>query len=66
MGRVSRDFLYFSRNTFYGGEKFFHRKAVFFILSITPTLLQLLTKTHQISTPIEKHVSTSYTKKNLN
>jgi hypothetical protein len=23
-------FLYFSRNTFYGGEKFLHQKAVFF------------------------------------
>jgi hypothetical protein len=32
-------FLYFSRNTFYDGEKFLHQKAVFFILSITPTVI---------------------------
>ncbi len=45
-------FFYFSRNTFYGGEKFLHRKAVFFCQE----LLQLLKKTHQTSTPIRQHV----------
>jgi hypothetical protein len=32
-------FFVFSRNTFYGGEKLLRRKAVFFILSITPTVI---------------------------
>jgi hypothetical protein len=29
--------------TFYGGEKFLHQKAVFFILSITPTVIDKIT-----------------------